>query len=147
MAPPARTLAGIHLTFLCGGLIVVCAWAPPAISVLTAWRIDSGRAVRWLLAALTVTVLASRNIAAGFADLRRPAESFHAFMVARDATLRRLQAADTTSAALPRIVKTDFPYSYVFHADIRDDDQFRINRWTTRHFGLTAIHAADAAGR
>lgn len=146
-AVPARTLAAIHLAFLCGGLIVVSAWAPRAVGVLTAWRIDSLRAVRWLLVALAVTLPASRNVVAGIADLRGPAESFHAFMVARDATLRRLQAAGTTSAVLPVIAKADFPRSYVFHADIRGDDQFWINRWTARYYGLTAMRAADVAGR
>lgn len=127
-AVPARTLAGIHLVFLCGGLIVVSAWAPWAASILTAWRIDSGWVVRWLLVALAVTLPASRNVVAGIADLRGPAESFHAFMVARDATLRRLQAAGTASAVLPLIAKATFPRSYVFHADIPGDDQFWINR-------------------
>lgn len=147
-AVPARTLAGIHLVFLCGGLIVVSVWASQAVSLLTAWRIDSGRAVRWLLVALAVTLPASRNIVAGIADLRGPAESFHAFMVARDSTLHRLQAAGTTTAVLPVIAKADFPRSYVFHADIRGDDQFWINRWTARYYGLTAIRAAEgSAGR
>lgn len=147
-AVPARTLAGIHLAFLCGGLIVVSAWAPQAVAVLAAWRIDSGRAVRWMLVALAVTLPASRNVVAGIADLRGPAESFHAFMAARDATLRRLQTAGATSAVLPVIAKADFPRSYVFHADIRGDDQFWINRWTARYYGLAAIRAAEpAAGR
>lgn len=144
-AVPARTLAGIHLAFLCGGVIVVSAWAPQAVSRLTAWRIDGGRAVRWLLVVLAVTLPASRNVIAGIADLRGPAESFHAFMAARDATLRRLHAAGTANAVLPVIAKADFPRSYVFHADIRADDQFWINRWTARYYGLTAIRAAEAA--
>lgn len=143
-AVPARTLAGIHLAFLCGGLILVSVWAPQAVHVLTAWRIDGGRAVRWLLVALAVTLPASRNIVAGIADLRGPAESFHAFMAARDSTLHRLQAAGTTSAVLPVNAKADFPRSYVFHADIRGDDQFWINRWTARYYGLTAIRAAES---
>lgn len=146
-AVPARTLAGIHLAFLCGGLIVVSAWAPQAVRKLTAWRIDGGRAMRWLLVALAVTLPASRNIVAGIADLRGPAESFHAFMVARDATLRRLQAAGTANAVLPVIAKADFPRSYVFHADIRRDDQFWINRWTARYYGLTAVRADATTGR
>jgi len=143
-AVPARTLAGIHLAFLCGGLIVISAWSPHAAGILAAWRIDSGRAVRWLLVALAVTLPASRNIVAGIADLRGPAESFHAFMVARDATLRGLHAAGTTSAVLPVIAKADFPRSYVFHADIRGDDRFWINRWTARYYGLAAIRSADS---
>ncbi|MGH7008987.1 MAG: hypothetical protein ACRED7_11325, partial [Stellaceae bacterium] len=116
-----------------------------AASRLKAWRVDSGRAVRWLLVALAVTLPASRNVVAGIADLRGPAESFHAFMIARDTTLRRLQAAGTANAVLPVIAKAAFPRSYVFHADLRGDDRFWINRWTARYYGLTAIRAADTA--
>jgi len=143
-AVPARTLAGIHLAFLCGGLIVVSAWAPCAVRGMVAWRIDGGHAVRWLLVALALALLASRNVVVGIADLRGPAESFHAFMAARDATLRRQQGTGTANAVLPVIPKTDFPRSYVFHADIRGDAKFWINRWTARYYRLTAIRAADA---
>ncbi|HYL34088.1 MAG TPA: DUF6056 family protein [Stellaceae bacterium] len=142
-AVPARTLGGIHLAFLCGGLVVVSAWAPCAAHGLAAWRIHSGRAVCWLLVALALALPASRNVVAGIADLDGPAESFHAFMSARDATLRRLKDTGTANAVLPVIAKADFPRSYVFHADIRGDAKFWINRWTARYYGLTAIRAAD----
>ncbi|MGH7014413.1 MAG: hypothetical protein ACREEL_09730 [Stellaceae bacterium] len=100
----------------------------------------------WLLVALVLVLPASRNIAAGIADLRGPAESSHAFMVGRDATLRRLEAAGTPhEAVLPVIAKADFPRSYVFHADIRGNAEFWINRWTARYYGLAAIRAADTA--
>ncbi len=61
---------------------------------------------------------------------------------ARDATLRRLHAAGVTEATVPVIAKAAFPCSYVFHADIRGDADFWINRWTARYYGLAAIRAA-----
>ncbi|HVA34913.1 MAG TPA: DUF6056 family protein [Stellaceae bacterium] len=141
-AVPARTLAGIHLVFLCGGLVVVSAWAPRAAAWLARRRFDGNRALRWMLVALALALPASRNVAAGIADLRGPAESFHAFMAQRDTTLRRLHAAGVADAELPVIAKADFPRSYVFHADIRADAGFWINRWTARYYGLAALRAA-----
>jgi len=140
-AVPARTLAGIHLAFLCGGLVVASAWAPRATAWLARHRIDANKALRWMLIALALALPANRNVAAGIADLRGPAEAFHAFMAQRDATLRRLHAAGATEAALPVIAKADFPRSYVFHADIRADAGFWINRWTARYYGLAALRA------
>ncbi|MDE2167027.1 MAG: hypothetical protein KGJ66_11915 [Alphaproteobacteria bacterium] len=141
-AVPARTLAGIHLAFLCGGLVVVSAWAPHAVRWIAARRLDPDKTLRWALIALALTLPASRNVAAGIADLRGPAESFHSFMVARDATLRRLHAAGVAEATVPVIAKAAFPRSYVFHADIRGDAAFWINRWTAHYYGLAAIRAA-----
>lgn len=83
------------------------------------------------------------QLVAGIADLRGPAESFHAFMVARDATLRRLKTSGTADAVLPVVAKTDFSRSYVFHVDIRSDAGFWINRWTARYYGLAAVRTTD----
>ncbi|MDE2227409.1 MAG: hypothetical protein KGL11_00020 [Alphaproteobacteria bacterium] len=142
-AVPARTLAGLHLVFLCGGLVVVSAWAPSAARWLARRRIDGDRMLRLALVALALALPASRNVVAGIADLRGPAESFHAFMAARDATLRRLHAAGIADANLPVIAKAGYPRSYVFHADIRADAEFWINRWWARYYGLAAVRALD----
>jgi hypothetical protein len=139
-AVPARTLAGIHLVFLCGGLVIVSAWAPCGAAWL-ARRIDSGKTLRWALIVLALVLPASRNVAAGIADLRGPAEAFHSFMAARDVTLRHLHAYGVAAATVPVIAKAAFPRSYVFHADIRDDADFWINRWTARYYGLAAVRA------
>src|SRR5690348_4844433 len=87
------------------------------------------------------------QLVVGVADLRGPAESFHAFMVARDATLRRLKTSGTVDGVLPVVAKTDFPRSYVFHADIRSDAGFWINRWTARYYGPAAVRATDGTAK
>lgn len=142
-AAPERTLAAIHLVFLCGLLVVASAWAPRAANWFARRRIDSERALRWTFVALALTLPASRNVIAGIADLRGPAESFQAFMAERDATLRHLKAAGAREAVLPVIAKADFPRSYVFNADIRGEAGFWINRWMARYYGLTTVRAVN----